>query len=88
VDDAEVPAEEAGSGELDRAKEVLSQAYERARAGDYQPGSPSMQALEDAEENYQQVRRGEPPDDVAADDVEPGLPGAAPDDGRQARRKP
>lgn len=67
MDDAEVPADGDRSGELARAKQALTEAYERARAGGYQSGTPAMRALGRAEQNYQQLRCGEAPDEVAVD---------------------
>ena len=44
-------------GERDRATRALDEAYERARAAGYRPGSPQMQALELAEQDYRRARR-------------------------------
>ncbi len=40
MNDAQVPPDGDRSGELDRAKQALAEAYVRARAGGYQPAPP------------------------------------------------
>lgn len=41
---------------LDQSRQNLDEAYERARAAGYRPGSAAMTSLEDAERRYQHAR--------------------------------
>ena len=43
------------------AQDALARAYEHARACGYAPGSRQMQALQDAERHYQQIKHASAP---------------------------
>ena len=82
ADDSEVVALPEPPDDLQRATDVLTDAYEQARAEGYQAGSPTMQAMGQAEQGYQRARAeahhddGPPPADSSASAPYEAGPGA------------
>jgi hypothetical protein len=54
------PEADVESDELRRARAALDEAFERARAVGYDPDTPDMQALEQAEQAYSRARGSGP----------------------------
>lgn len=85
MSDAEVSPEGEAPGKLKRAKQVLDDAYERARAGHY-CDTPSMRVLRRAEQDYQEARQEGVPDESPARGAETDLPATPAGPGNAGRR--